>query len=304
MEISSSKFKRIGINAEINQTIVRPSMSYWQDAWRRLRSNKGAIFSLALIVVFTFFAFIGPTMTDYNYRANDYTSINQAPSSEHWFGTDELGRDLWERVWEGAKVSLFIGLMAALVQTTLGIIFGGIAGLFGGKVDMIIMRIVDILIAIPYMIVVIMIMVIMGSGIIPIIIALTITGWVDMARLVRGQILQLKNQEFILAARTLGASSGRLLFKHLLPNSLGVIIINLTMSIPRAIFSEAFLSFIGIGIKPPMTSWGQLANLGARAMRIAPYQLLIPGIFISLTMLALNILGDGLRDCLDPRLRK
>lgn len=304
MEINSSKFKRIGINTEINQTIVRPSMSYWQDAWRRLRSNRGAIFSMTLIVIITFFAFVGPTMTDYNYRTNDYTSINQAPSFEHWFGTDELGRDLWERVWEGAKVSLFIGLMAALVQTTLGIIFGGVAGLFGGKVDMLIMRIVDILIAIPYMIVVIMIMVIMGSGIIPIIIALTITGWVDMARLVRGQILQLKNQEFILAARTLGANSGRLLFKHLLPNSLGVIIINLTMSIPRAIFSEAFLSFIGIGIKPPMTSWGQLINIGARAMRIAPYQLLIPGIFISLTMLALNILGDGLRDCLDPRLRK
>lgn len=304
MEITSSKFKRIGINAEINQTIVRPSITYWQDAWRRLRSNKAAILSMVLIAIFTFFAFIGPTMTEYDYKTNDYTSINQSPSSEHWFGTDELGRDLWERVWEGAKVSLFIGLMAALVQTTLGIIIGGIAGLFGGKVDMVIMRIVDILIAIPYMIVVIMIMVIMGSGIIPIIIALTITGWVDMARLVRGQILQLKNQEFILAARTLGASSGRLLFKHLLPNSLGVIIINLTMSIPRAIFSEAFLSFIGIGIKPPMTSWGQLANIGARAMRVAPYQLLIPGIFISLTMLALNILGDGLRDCLDPRLRK
>jgi len=304
LEITSSKFKHIGINSETNQTIVRPSITYWQDAWRRLRSNKAAIFSLILIAIFTLFAFVGPTMTEYDYKTNDYLSINQFPSSEHWFGTDELGRDLWERVWEGAKVSLFIGLMAALVQTTLGIIFGGIAGLFGGKVDMIIMRIVDILIAIPYMIVVIMIMVIMGSGIVPIIIALTITGWVDMARLVRGQILQLKNQEFILAARTLGASSGRLLFKHLLPNSLGVIIINLTMSIPRAIFSEAFLSFIGIGIKPPMTSWGQLANIGARAMRIAPYQLLIPGIFISLTMLALNILGDGLRDCLDPRLRK
>ncbi len=279
-------------------------MSYWQDAWRRLRSNKGAIFSLILIAIFTFFAFVGPMMTKYDYRTNNYASINQSPSKDHWFGTDELGRDLWARVWVGAKVSLFIGLIAALIQATLGIVIGGIAGLFGGRLDMFIMRVVDILIAIPYMIVVIMIMVIMGSGIVPIIVALTITGWVDMARLVRGQILQLKNQEFILAARVLGADKTRLLFKHLIPNTSGVIIVNLTMSIPRAIFSEAFLSFIGIGINPPMTSWGQLSNIGARVMRIAPYQLLIPGLFISLTMLALNILGDGLRDCLDPRLRR
>lgn len=292
------------MDPQTNKNIVRPSMSYWQDAWRRLRSNKGAIFSLILIAIFTFFAFVGPMMTKYDYRTNNYASINQSPSKDHWFGTDELGRDLWARVWVGAKVSLFIGLIAALIQATLGIVIGGIAGLFGGRLDMFIMRVVDILIAIPYMIVVIMIMVIMGSGIVPIIVALTITGWVDMARLVRGQILQLKNQEFILAARVLGADKTRLLFKHLIPNTSGVIIVNLTMSIPRAIFSEAFLSFIGIGINPPMTSWGQLSNIGARVMRIAPYQLLIPGLFISLTMLALNILGDGLRDCLDPRLRR
>ncbi len=304
MGLDSSKFKHIGMDPQASKIIVRPSMSYWQDAWRRLKNNKGAMFSLALIALFTFFAFIGPLMTSYDYRTNNYTSINQPPSKDHWFGTDELGRDLWARVWVGAKVSLFIGLISALIQATLGIVIGGVAGLFGGKIDMFIMRVVDILIAIPYMIVVIMIMVIMGSGIVPIIVALTITGWVDMARLVRGQILQLKNQEFILAARVLGADKIRLLFKHLIPNTSGVIIVNLTMSIPRAIFSEAFLSFIGIGINPPMTSWGQLSNIGARVMRIAPYQLLIPGLFISLTMLALNILGDGLRDCLDPRMRR
>lgn len=304
MEISKDKFEHVGINEEKGQAIVRPSMTYWQDAWRRLKMNKIAMLGLVIIIVFSIMAVVGPMMVPYQYNDNNLTNADKAPSAEHWFGTDTLGRDIFSRVWVGARVSLMIGLLAAVIQSTLGILIGGIAGYFGGKIDMFIMRFIDVLIAIPFLIFVILIMVIIGSGLVPIILAFAITGWLGMARLVRGQLLQLKEQEFVLAARTLGADAKRLIMRHLIPNALGVIIVSLTMQIPGAIFTEAFLSFIGIGIKPPMTSWGQLANSGALVMQVYPYQLFIPAFFISLTMLSLNLFGDGLRDALDPRLRK
>jgi len=304
MDISKEKFKHIGINEEKSQSIVRPSMTYWQDAWRRLKKNKIAMIGLVIIIIFTIMSIVGPMMVPYSYSDNELLNTNEIPTKAHWFGTDALGRDLWARVWVGARVSLFIGLMAALLDTGLGILVGGISGYYGGKVDMLIMRFIDIMIAIPSMIFIILIMVMVGSGVIPIILSFAITGWLGMARLVRGQILQLKEQEFVLAARTLGASSSRLILRHLIPNTLGVIIVSLTMRIPGAIFTEAFLSFIGLGVKPPMSSWGQLASTGASAMQVYPYQLFIPAVFISLTMLSLNLFGDGLRDALDPRLRK
>lgn len=304
MDISKEKFKHIGINEEKSQSIVRPSMTYWQDAWRRLKKNKVAMIGLIIIIVFTIMSIVGPMMVPYSYSDNELLNTNEIPTKAHWFGTDALGRDLWARVWVGARVSLFIGLMAALLDTGLGILVGGISGYYGGKVDMLIMRFIDIMIAIPSMIFIILIMVMVGSGVVPIILSFAITGWLGMARLVRGQILQLKEQEFVLAARTLGASSSRLILRHLIPNTLGVIIVSLTMRIPGAIFTEAFLSFIGLGVKPPMSSWGQLASTGASAMQVYPYQLFIPAVFISLTMLSLNLFGDGLRDALDPRLRK
>ncbi len=304
MEISRDKFKHVGINEERSQAIVRPSMTYWQDAWRRLKKNKIAIASLVFIILMGVMALVGPLMVPFKYNDNNLMLGITTPSAEHWFGSDGLGRDMWARVWVGARISLFIGLMAAIVETIIGIVVGGIAGFFGGKIDMFIMRFIDILIAIPFLIFVILIMVLIGSGVGSIILAFSITGWLGMARLVRGQILQLKEQEFVLAARTLGADATRLIFKHLIPNTLGIIIVTLTMAIPSAIFTEAFLSFIGIGVRPPMTSWGQLANSGAQAMQVHPFLLIIPAIFISLTMLSLNMLGDGLRDALDPRLRK
>lgn len=304
MEISKEKFKHIGINEEKSQSIVRPSMTYWQDAWRRLKKNKIAMIGLVIIIIFTIMSIVGPMMVPFSYSDNNLLNTSEIPTKTHWFGTDALGRDLWARVWVGARVSLFIGLMAALLDTIIGILVGGISGYYGGKVDMLIMRFIDIMIAIPSMIFIILIMVMVGSGVIPIILSFAITGWLGMARLVRGQILQLKEQEFVLAARTLGASSSRLILRHLIPNTLGVIIVSLTMRIPGAIFTEAFLSFIGLGVKPPMSSWGQLASTGASAMQVYPYQLFIPAIFISLTMLSLNLFGDGLRDALDPRLRK
>lgn len=304
MEFSKDQFGHVGPNEQKSQEISRKGMSYWQDVWRRLKKNKIAIFSLIVLALFTILAIIGPLLTPFNYSENNLVNTNQPPSKEHWFGTDSLGRDLWARVWIGARVSLAIGIIAAVAQTVIGVIVGGIAGYYGGKLDMVIMRFIDVMISIPYLIFVILIMVIMGSGIFPIVLAIAITGWLEMARLVRGQVMQLKNEEFILSALSIGASPFRLIFKHLIPNTLGVIIVSLTMAIPAAIFSEAFLSFIGIGIKPPMTSWGQLANAGTAVMQIYPYQLLIPAFFISITMLALQLLGDGLRDALDPRLRK
>jgi oligopeptide transport system permease protein len=304
MEFKQEQFKHIGINEEKSQAIIRPSMTYWQDAWRRLKKNPVALLSLLLIIVFAIMAFIGPMMTPYNFYENDLAGADKAPNMQHWFGTDSLGRDLWERIWEGAKISLFIGVVTALINGIVGTLIGGASGFFGGKLDMFIMRAIDVLIALPPLIFTILIMIYLGSGLVPIIMALAITGWLGLARLVRGQILSLKEQEFILAARTLGASSSRLILRHLIPNTLGVIIVSLTFAIPAAIFAEAFLSFIGLGIQPPQTSWGQLANLGIAAMQSHPYQLIIPSIFISLTMLSLQLLGDGLRDALDPRLRK
>lgn len=304
MEISKEKFRHVGINEGESQAIVRPSMTYWQDAWRRLKKNKIAMVGLFVIIIMTIMSIIGPMMVPYVHSDNDLSNTDQWPSKEHWFGTDDLGRDLWARVWVGARVSLFIGLMAALLDTLLGVLIGGISGYYGGKLDMLIMRFIDVMIAIPGMIFIILIMVIVGSGVVPIIISFAITGWLSMARLVRGQILQLKEQEFVLAAKTLGANSSRLIFRHLIPNTLGVIIVSLTMRIPSAIFTEAFLSFIGLGVKPPMSSWGQLASFGAAVLRVYPYRLFIPAFFISITMLSLNLFGDGLRDALDPRLRR
>lgn len=304
VEMDPKRFRAVGENEEAHQLIVRPSMTYWQDAWRRLKKNKAAMVSLALIILFGLLAVFGPFMTPYTYNTNNLDLINAKPSWDHWFGTDALGRDMWARVWMGARVSLFIGVAAAVIETSIGVVVGGIAGYFGGKVDLFIMRFIDIMIAIPELIFIILIMVVVGSGVMPLILAFALTGWLGMARLVRGQVLQLKEQEFVLAAKTLGADTKRLIFIHLIPNTLGIIIVSLTMAVPGAIFYEAFLSFIGIGVKPPLASWGQLAQAGAAAFEIYPYLLIIPATFISLTMLSLNILGDGLRDALDPRLRK
>ncbi|MGE5632924.1 MAG: ABC transporter permease [Caulobacteraceae bacterium] len=304
IEINKELFTHMGINEESSETINRPSMTYWQDAWRRLKKNKVAMAGIVILSLFTFMAIFGPYMVKFTYNTNNLDLLHQAPNKVHWFGTDALGRDLWARVWMGARVSLFIGFAAAVIESGLGIIIGGLSGYLGGKVDMLITRFIDIMFSIPDLIFIILIMVIVGAGIFPIIIAFAITGWLRMARLVRGQILQLKEQEFVLAAKTLGANSGRLVFRHLIPNTLGVIIVTLTMAVPNAIFYEAFLSFIGIGLRPPLASWGQLASSGAEVFEVYPFELLIPAVFISLTMLSLNLLGDGLRDALDPRLRK
>jgi oligopeptide transport system permease protein len=301
--LSPEAFTPVDIDAEKREAIVRPSISFWRDVARRLLKNRVAMLGLGCILVIVLLSIVAPFLSPYQYSDTDLKHLNVAPSADHWFGTDKLGRDLWTRVWVGARVSLLVGLFGSIVPSLIGIVIGGISGYFGGKLDMLIMRIVDICICLPGLVYVILIMIYLGAGPIPIIVAFAFAGWMGSARNVRGLVLQLKQQEFVLAARTLGASPARLIFRHLIPNTLGIVVVGMTMAIPGAIFFEAYLSFIGLGVQPPMTSWGQLANLGVAAFRVYPSQLFIPSAFICLTMLSFNLLGDGLRDALDPRLR-
>lgn len=240
--------------------IVRPSLSYWQDAWMRLRKNRIASFGLCILILYIIMAACVPMLSDVDYRAINAMNIDTPPTAEHWFGTDTLGRDLWTRIWVGARVSLSIGILAASINAVIGVVIGGISGYFGGKLDMAIMRLLDVVSGIPYLIVAILVMVLLGEGVTPLIVAMIAIGWVGSARLVRGQVLQLKNQEYVLAARKLGASHARIIFRHLIPNTIGLILTNVTMAVPYSIFTEAFLSYIGLGIQPPGVSWGLLAR--------------------------------------------
>jgi len=283
---------------------ARPATTYWQDAWRRLQKNKLAMAGLAVIVFIALMAAVGPLFSPYSYSDQVLADANQPPSAQHWFGTDNLGRDLFTRVLYGARISLSIGIVASLINLTIGVVYGGISGYFGGRVDSVMMRLVDILYGIPLLLFVILLMVVLKPGLTNIFIALGLVYWLGMARIVRGQVLAIKEQEYVLAARLVGAGSRRIILRHLVPNSMGPIIVTLTLSIPEAIFTEAFLSFIGLGVSAPMASWGVLASESLAGLRSYPFQLLYPALAISVTMLAFNFLGDGLRDALDPRMRK
>lgn len=279
------------------------SLSYWKDAWIRLRANRPALFGLMILTILTLAAIIIPFATGYTYYETHLALKNKAPCKEFWFGTDELGRDLFTRIWWGARISLFVGITAALIDMVVGVFYGAFAGLSGGKTEEVMMRLSDILYSLPQLLIVILLMVIMQPGVTTIIIALTITGWINMARIVRGQILQIKQNDYVVAARMLGASQWRILFRHLIPNAIGSIITTMTLTIPAAIFTEAFLSFLGLGAQAPIASWGTMASDGLSALRYYPWRLFFPATFISVTMLAFNLVGDGIRDAFDPRLR-
>ncbi|RKD26386.1 oligopeptide transport system permease protein [Caminicella sporogenes DSM 14501] len=376
------------------EKITRPSMTYWQDAWRRLKQNKLAMIGLVTIIILFLFAIFGPMFSKYSYSDQNLDLANIPPRFEiykiadnkfvyvrrdymlievtekgeildklvaskndmigkkriynidgnevvldysfaaknkdipnakkfalylngkeikpykkvfnktYWFGSDAHGRDLYVRVLYGARISLSVAVVAAVVNFFIGVLYGGISGYAGGKIDNMMMRIVDIISTVPLMLYVIMLMVVMGSGLKTIMITLGTVYWVRMARIVRGQTLSLKEQEYVLAAKTLGASTWRILVRHLIPNAMGPIIVALTMQIPSAIFTESFLSFIGLGVSAPAASWGTLASDALGGLRSYAYQLFFPSLAICITMLAFNFLGDGLRDALDPRLRK
>ncbi len=289
------------------EQIHRPSIKYWADVWRRLKQNKLAMFGLTVIVIFLIMAVVGTQLSGFKYYEQNYDNINIKPGRTYWFGTDDIGRDMFSRIWYGARFSLLIGFSAAFIDFVAGVLYGGIAGMSSPRVDSIMMRIAEVIYSIPYMLVVIMMMVVFREkgSLIVMILALGLTGWVPMAIMVRGQVLQLKENEYVTAAESIGANKMWILRKHIIPNAMGPILVNITLLVPTAIFAEATLSFIGLGIEAPKSSWGTMASDGLAGLAVGnAYQLLIPAIFISLTMFAFNVLGDGLRDALDPRLRK
>lgn len=282
----------------------RPSLSYWKNCWFRLKKDKMAMFGIVVILIMTLLAVIVPMVSPYSYDQTDFTQMLKWPSRVHLFGTDKMGRDIFVRTMYGARISLTIGFTAAAINMVIGVFYGGIAGYVGGMTDMIMMRIVDILSGIPSLLYLILIMMFMGNTIQSILIAMCLTFWITTARMVRGQILTLREQDFALAAKVCGQTRWQILVQHLIPNCMGSIIVTVTFLIPQAIFQEAFLSFLGIGISVPKASWGTLANDAIEYLFSYPYQMLFPALAISVTIFALNFIGDGLRDALDPRLKK
>ncbi len=398
-KISPELWEKVETKASQTEKITRKSLTYWQDAWRRLKKNKLAMLGLSIVVLIILFALFGQHLTDWDYSSQTLKNANLPPSMDvypvtedknvfvhreytlflvseegeiierleptngtldimqnkrrvyevdgneveldfsfiaaaksegreaekafelkvngalvettesvwnktYLLGTDDLGRDLLARVRFGATISLQIALVATLVQFFVGVFYGAISGYAGGSVDNVMMRIVDIVSTIPLLLYVILLMVVLGSGLSTIMLALGLVYWVRIARIVRGEVLSLKEQEFVMAAKTLGASTWRIISRHLVPNALGPIIVSLAMTIPSAIFTEAFLSFIGLGVPAPMASWGTLANDAVKALRSYPHQLMWPSLAISLTVLSFNFFGDGLRNALDPKLRR
>ncbi|ANY72159.1 MULTISPECIES: ABC transporter permease [Paenibacillus] len=303
-QLTPEDFRKIGPDEKQSEVIQRESLSSWRDSWERLRKNKLAMTGLVVMILIVIMAIIGPMISNYDYETNDLMNTNAPPSAEHWFGTDDLGRDVFVRTWMGARISLTVGLAAAAIDLMIGVIYGGIMGYFGGRVDEFMNKFAEILYSIPYLLVTILLLVVFEPSLGTIILALTITGWINMSWIVRGEIMQLKNREFVLASRSMGASAPRLLFRHLIPNAMGPIIVTLTLSVPSAIFSEAFLSFLGLGVQAPVASWGSMINDALSGWMYYPWRMLFPALFISLTMLAFNIFGDGLRDALDPKLKK
>nr|WP_322789483.1 ABC transporter permease [Salinicoccus hispanicus] len=302
-KLNSSDFEIVGSRTEEAETLAKKSISFWGEVARRFIRNKLALVGFITLFIIILGAIFGPMISEFTYRQQN-GDYNTSPNGTYWFGTDDLGRDIFTRVWVGARISIFIGFAAAIIDLIVGVAWGSIAGLKGGRTDEIMMRIADILTAIPYLLVVIILLVVMQPGLIPMIIALSLTGWVNMARITRSEILKLKNQEYVLAARTLGAKNMHLIRKHLLPNALGAILVTMTLTIPNAIFTEAFLSYLGLGVPAPLASWGTMANDGYPALTNAPWRLFFPALLISLTIFAFNAIGDGLRDALDPKLRK
>ncbi len=277
--------------------------SLWQDAWRRFRRNKAAIASIIILVLIAIFVTIAPMLMPFGYADTDWANMQSAPSmaTGHYFGTDTLGRDLLVRVAIGGRISLMVGIAGAFVAVLIGTVYGAISGYAGGKVDMLMMRFLEVLSAFPFMFFVILLVTLFGRNIFLIFVAIGLVSWLDVARMVRGQTLSLKNKEFIEAAHVTGVSNWKIITRHIVPNVLGVVVVYASLVVPGMILFESFLSFLGLGVQEPMTSWGALLQEGAQNMQVAPWQLLIPSVFLVVTLFCFNFIGDGLRDALDPK---
>jgi oligopeptide transport system permease protein len=277
--------------------------SLWVDAWRRLRRNRAALVSAVLLAVIALLVGFAPWLSPYAFDAVNWDLISAPPSlgDLHLFGTDAVGRDLFVRTLYGGRMSLLVGIVATGVSLVVGIAWGATAGFLGGRIDALMMRIVDILYAMPFMFFVILLMVFFGRNILLIFVAIGAINWLDMARIVRGQTLSLKRREFVEAAQACGVSTARILVRHIVPNLLGIVVVYVTLTIPQVILVESFLSFLGLGVQEPYTSWGALVNDGAQDMESAPWSLIFPAGFLAVTLFCFNFLGDGLRDALDPK---
>jgi oligopeptide transport system permease protein len=298
-------FEPVKRSAEEAEKITGSPVGFWGDAWRRLRRNRIAVAAGGVIILVLVLAVVGPLLTPYTSIGQNLARQYETPSlSGFWFGTDEFGRSMFDRVWIGTRVSLYIAALVTIMDLGVGLTYGAVSGYYGGRVDNIMQRIVEILVGIPILIVAILSMLILKPGILSLTIAIGLTGWTSSARLIRGQVLRLKEQEFFLASRSLGANTFRLITKHLIPNVFYILIITLMYTVPYAVFFEAFLSFIGLGIQPPAASLGALINDGAHQMRFYPYMLIFPAAVLVAITISFRLLGDGLRDALDPRMRQ
>jgi oligopeptide transport system permease protein len=292
--------------AEVREQLLEPprGTSLWQDAWVRLKRNRLAMFGLIVIGLLAIVSILTPWIAPYSYAEQNLALGATPPSPQHWLGTDDLGRDLLTRIMYGGRVSLLVGVLATSVALTIGVTWGTIAGYFGGRVDAWMMRFVDILYALPFIIFIILLMVVFGRNILLLFLAIGAVEWLTMARIVRGQVQSVRRQEFVDAAITLGLSRPRIMLRHIVPNVLGPIIVYSTLTIPSVMLLEAFLSYLGLGIQPPQSSWGSLIKDGVETMEEYPWLLIFPGLALSITLFSLNFLGDGLRDALDPRVSK
>lgn len=283
---------------------VAAGRSLWADARRRLFANRAAMASLVVLALMILLILLGPLLSPWAFDYIDFDGAWRAPPQAeglHLFGTDQLGRDLYVRTLIGGRISLMVGIVATLVSLLIGVSYGAVAGYFGGRIDAVMMRAVDILYAMPFMFLVILLMVVFGRHLLLIFVAIGAINWLDMARIVRGQTLALRNREFVIAARASGVRNAVIIRRHIVPNLLGVVAVYVTLTIPQVILVESFLSFLGLGVQEPATSWGALVNEGARDMEAAPWALAFPAGFLALTLFCFNFIGDGLRDALDPK---
>ncbi|MDA0796532.1 MAG: ABC transporter permease [Proteobacteria bacterium] len=287
-----------------SEIIEEDGSSLWNDAWIKLSKNYLALAGLGILILLCVVSLLTPWIAPYSYEQQNLDLGATAPSLQHWLGTDIFGRDMLTRIMYGGRVSLMVGFIATAVALVIGILWGAIAGFYGGRLDAVMMRIVDILYALPFMIFIVLLMVVFGRNILLLFLAIGAVEWLTMARIVRGQVMSLRNQEFVEAAYSLGLSQWTIIRRHIIPNTLGPVIVYTTLTIPSVMLLEAFLSFLGLGIQPPESSWGLLINYGVETMEEYPWLLIFPGVALSLTLFALNFLGDGLRDALDPRTSK